>query len=69
MYAILSWSRSVLAATPNRWLELTSSLPQELLVLPPLEGEWSATACLQHLLDTEKSVFPVRVQAIQDGRE
>lgn len=69
MTDLLRWCRSVLAITPARWLELTRSLPDELLELPPLEGEWSAAACLQHLVDTERSVFPVRVQAILDGKE
>ena len=69
MSDLLVWVHSVLATTPQRWLELTSSLPEELLTMAPLEGEWSAAACLQHLVDTERAVFPVRVQAILEGKE
>lgn len=69
MTDLLRWCRSVLVTTPVRWLELSRSLPDGLLELPAREGEWSAAACLQHLVDTERDVFPVRVQAILDGNE
>jgi hypothetical protein len=58
---IIQTTQSVLALTPERWLSLTASLPLDLLSRPPAPGEWSAVECLQHLLDTERTVFPVRV--------
>jgi len=62
MSDILTWARSVLVTTPNRWQELITTLPTALLTLPPAPGEWSALACLQHLCDTERMVFPLRVR-------
>lgn len=61
--------RAVLATTPNHWRSLTETLPDELLTRAPAEGEWSALECLQHLLDTERMVFPVRVRSLQAGRD
>lgn len=69
MKDILIWSYSVLETTPVRWVELTAKLPVELLTRPPAAGEWSAVACLQHLVDTERSVFPARVEAILAGQD
>jgi hypothetical protein len=60
---------TVLLLTPQRWLSLTGALPQELFTRPPAPGEWSALECLQHLLDTERDVFPVRVQYFLAGRD
>jgi hypothetical protein len=37
--------------------------------LPPAQNEWSAINCLQHLVDTERTVFPVRIQAILAGQD
>jgi hypothetical protein len=48
---------------------LTESLPAELLTRPPAPGEWSALDCLQHLLDTERLVFPVRIQCFLAGQD
>ena len=64
----LPWVRTVLATTPNRWLELTQSLPPELLRLSPAPGEWSAVACLQHMIDVEQ-IFRFRLQAFLEGRD
>ncbi len=61
--------RSVLSTTPARWLAMTSSLPLDLLERPPASGEWSALECLGHLLDTERYVFPVRVELFLAGRD
>jgi hypothetical protein len=61
--------QAVLASTPARWLNLTETLPVELLTRPPASGEWSALACLQHLLDAEEMVFPVRMQCLLAGRD
>lgn len=66
---ILNWVQWVLAATPSRWLMLTETLPVNLLSRPPAPGEWSALECLQHLVDTERRVFPVRLQALLAGQD
>lgn len=63
-----SWSLSLLATTPARWLQLTQALPAALLERPPAPGEWAALGCLQHLVDTEQ-VFQSRIQAFLEGRE
>jgi hypothetical protein len=60
--------QSVLSITPKRWQRLVSTLPIDLLTRPPATGEWSALRCLQHLLDAEQLVFPVRVRAFLAGR-
>ena len=64
----LTWVRSILITTPQRWLTLAQALPAELAAMPPAAGEWSAIECLQHLVDVEKDVFPVRIEAILAGR-
>jgi hypothetical protein len=66
---ILSWAYTVLETTPTRWTELAARVPAELLTRPPAAGEWSGLACLQHLVDTERWVFPVRVEAILAGQD
>jgi len=66
---ILSWASAVLRITPSRWHELTGALPPALLARQPKEGEWAALECLQHLVDTERWVFPVRVEHILAGRD
>lgn len=67
MTDVLDIVKAVLATTPPRWLNLTKMLPVNLLNRQPAPGEWSATECLIHLLDTEH-IFPARVQAILAGR-
>ena len=69
MNDLMSEVRSVLSTTPARWLALTSSLPADLLARQPSPGEWSALDCLKHLLDTERFVFPVRVEHFLAGRD
>jgi uncharacterized damage-inducible protein DinB len=61
--------QAVLSTTPERWQRLVRTLPIELLTRPPVEGEWSALRCLQHLLDAERLVFPVRVRAFLAGED
>jgi uncharacterized damage-inducible protein DinB len=61
--------QAVLSTTPERWQRLVSTLPIELLTRPPAAGEWSALKCLQHLLDAEHLVFPVRLHAFLAGQE
>ncbi|MFA6147469.1 MAG: DinB family protein [bacterium] len=51
----------VLETTPLRWNRLASNLPPELFHREPAPDEWSAYDCLRHIVDTERSVFPVRV--------
>lgn len=65
----LSQIQGVLSTTPARWLSLTQALPRELLQRAPAPGEWSAVDCLRHLLDTERYVFPPRVEAFLKGRD
>lgn len=63
------WLQPILKTTPTRWLELTSALPEDLLTRQPAEGQWSALECLQHLVDTERQVFPARVEHILAGED
>ncbi len=63
MKSLVEHVRAVLSTTPERWQRLVSTLPIDLLTRPPAEGEWSALHCLQHLLDAERQVFPVRLHA------
>jgi hypothetical protein len=48
---------------------MTGSISNDLLSRAPAPGEWSALECQQHLLDTERYVFPVRVQLFLTGRD
>ncbi|GIK42734.1 MAG: hypothetical protein BroJett011_65670 [Chloroflexota bacterium] len=66
---LLQSIHAVLSSTPARWLSLTEALPVELLTRPSAPGEWSALNCLQHLLDAERLVFPVRVQGLLAGQD
>ena len=68
MHTMLEPIYAVLATTPERWLRLTEDLPADVLTRPPAEGEWSARACLQHLLVAERTLFPVRFQAFLTGK-
>jgi hypothetical protein len=62
--------RAILATTPARWLDLAGTLAEsELTARPPQPGSWSAIECLQHLIEAERLVFPVRLQAILEGRD
>jgi uncharacterized damage-inducible protein DinB len=61
--------QAVLSTTPERWQRLVSTLPMDLLTRPPAPGEWSALNCLQHLLDAERSLFPVRFRAFLAGQD
>lgn len=69
MNDILKEIRTVLQTTPLRWKHLTQSLSPNLINLPPAPNEWSALECLQHLVDVERSVFPVRIKAILAGQD
>jgi hypothetical protein len=65
----ISEARAVLSTTAARWRTLTETVPNDLLTRPPLPGEWSAAACLKHIVDTERGVFPVRIRAILAGQD
>ena len=69
MDELLTWSRAVLETTPVRWVTLIKSLPLDLLNRPPAAGEWSAVECFLHLLDTERWVFPPRVDYLLAGED
>lgn len=61
--------KAVLSTTVVRWRNLTETLSADLLTRRPASGEWSAMECLQHLVDTERMVFPARLQALLAGRD
>lgn len=69
MQDILETARPVLQTTPVRWANLIQALPPDLLSLPPAPKEWSALDCLQHLVDVDRWVFPVRIQAMLAGQD
>lgn len=66
---LISHTQQVLSMTAAHWLSLANSIPPELLARPPAAKEWSAFDCLQHLVDTEESVFPLRVKAFLAGQD
>jgi hypothetical protein len=61
--------KSVLMTTPERWNNLVDAISAEALSQQPMPKEWSAIECLQHLIDTERNVFPVRVRAFLAGQD
>ena len=61
--------KAVLSTTAAHWKNLTETLSADVLTRRPAPGEWSAIECLQHLVDTERLVFPVRLQALLAGRD
>ena len=61
--------KAVLSTTAIHWKNLTETLSADVLTRRPAPGEWSAIECLQHLVDTERLVFPVRLQALLAGRD
>ena len=65
---LLPSAQAVLATTAPRWEALMRSVPEELLARPAAAGQWSALNCLQHLIDTERFVFPKRVRAFLTGQ-
>ena len=67
MNNLLETVQAVLSTTTARWSSMTESLPENLLTRIPLPNEWSAMDCLCHLLDAERWVFPIRVNALLVG--
>ncbi|GCE28311.1 hypothetical protein KDA_37950 [Dictyobacter alpinus] len=68
MHTSLVKVQAILSTTPERWQKLVSTLPTELLTRAPAAGEWSALNCLQHLVDAERMLFPVRCRALLVGQ-
>jgi uncharacterized damage-inducible protein DinB len=68
MHNPLKEVQAVLSTTPERWQRLVGTLPADLLSRPPAAGEWSALGCLQHLVDAEQQLFPVRLRAFLAGK-
>ena len=69
MQDVLAVASSMLRATPQRWISLADTTPDDVLERPPAPGEWSARECLGHLLDAERGVFPVRLRAFLAGQD
>lgn len=69
MNDLISTVRGILAITPARCIALVENLPAELITRKPAPGEWSAAECIQHLLDTERHVFPARIRAFLAGND
>ena len=61
--------KAVLSTSAAHWRTLTETLPADMLTHRPAPGEWSVMECLQHLIDTERMVFPARLQALLIGRD
>jgi hypothetical protein len=60
---------AVLKTTPQRWIKMAQEIPTELFHRAPAPGEWSAHECLQHIVDTERVVFPPRVGYLLQGED
>ena len=58
---------NILRITPSYWENLAGALPAELLWRRPAPAEWSALECLQHLVDAERFILPVRVRCFLAG--
>jgi hypothetical protein len=69
MENLIAAVQSVLSITPARWQSIAENISVELLTRQPKPGEWSALECLEHIIDTEKVVFPVRLQAFLSGQD
>jgi hypothetical protein len=69
MIDILAQVRAVLSTSAVRWQVLTEIIPPELLTRVPAKNGWSAIECLQHMIDTERQAFPIRLQAFLNGQD
>ena len=69
MNTLVEHVQAVLSTTPERWQQLVSTFPLDMLTRPPAAGEWSALNCLQHLVDAERQLFPVRVHEFLAGQD
>jgi len=59
----------VLKTTPQRWVQLAETLPPELFQRRAAPREWSAYECLQHVVETERMVFPARIGYLLRGED
>jgi hypothetical protein len=66
---LLPAAHAILAGTSPRWNQLAKSVPADVFARLPATGQWSALNCLQHIIDTERFVFPLRVRAFLAGRD
>lgn len=64
---ILTHAYPLLAGSLARWQQLASSAAPELLARRPAPEAWSALECLQHMLEVEERLFPVRLRAFMAG--
>lgn len=69
MHTVVERVYAILSTTPERWQRLVRTLPGDLLARPPIDGEWSALQCLEHLLNAERFNFPVRFRAFLAGQD
>ena len=69
MIPLFRWVLPVLETTPQRWIQLASTLPAELFQRKPAPKEWSAYDCLRHIVDTEEAVFPPRIGYLLRGED
>jgi hypothetical protein len=60
---------AILSMSAERWESMTANIPEVLLLRRPEPQEWSALECLQHLIDGENLVFPVRIKAFLNGED
>lgn len=65
----LAMALAILGSTPQRWIHLAETVPAGLFRRPAAPGEWSAHGCLQHIVDTERMVFPQRVGYLLRGED
>ena len=69
MENVIAQVKAVLATTAPYWKTLTETVSVDVLTRRPAPNEWSAMECLQHLVDTERMVFPARLHALLAGRD
>jgi hypothetical protein len=68
MENLLKQVRAVLSTSAARWQCMAENIPIELLTRVPAPKEWSALECLQHMIDTERWVFLIRLHAFLTGQ-
>ncbi len=61
--------RAILTTTPLRWKSADRDHPRRPAAPAPGPAEWSALECLQHIVDTERLVFPPRLEALRQARD
>jgi len=66
---LLPIANSLLAASSARWQHLADMAPAETWSQRPVPDEWSAQECLHHLVEVERLIFPVRLNAFRAGHD